>query len=86
MADDDPLAVERHYRVGGLLEAILAALRATGHDPDHLTVEDLAPVDAFHTRGREARWGCGSVGVVPGVNEGATRRAGTGSTPRAPPG
>ena len=36
------------------LARIEAALRATGKDPMALTVDDLAGVDEFHARGREA--------------------------------
>lgn len=46
--------VERHYGAEGLGERILAALAAAGKDPSSLTVDDLAPVDAFHIRGRAA--------------------------------
>jgi len=46
--------VERYYARGSLLDAILDALIAAGKDPDHLSPDDLAPVDAFHIRGREA--------------------------------
>lgn len=46
--------VERHYASGDLGERILAALRAAGVDLDAVTVDDLAPVDAFHIRGRAA--------------------------------
>jgi ubiquinone/menaquinone biosynthesis C-methylase UbiE len=46
--------VERHYGRGRILDSILAALRQTGKDPDRLRPEDLAPVDEFHVRGREA--------------------------------
>lgn len=53
MADHDR-AVEHHYRTGALGDAILAALGAMGKDLDALTPADLAPVDAFHIRGREA--------------------------------
>ena len=49
---DDP--VQRHYGGGAILPAILAALRAAGKDPQRLTLADLAPVDEFHVRGREA--------------------------------
>jgi SAM-dependent methyltransferase len=44
----------RHYSVPGLLDAILRALRAQGKDPERLTPADLAPVDEFHIRGRQA--------------------------------
>ena len=47
-------SVEQHYSVGGLLESIYEALRTMGKDINHLTPDDLAPVDAFHLRGREA--------------------------------
>ncbi|MDI3308474.1 MAG: class I SAM-dependent methyltransferase [Acetobacteraceae bacterium] len=43
-----------HYGGTEPLAAILAALRATGRDPEHPTAEDLAPIDEFHVRGREA--------------------------------
>lgn len=46
--------VERHYGHAGLLDRILGALRAAGKDPAHLAPGDLAPVDEFHIRGREA--------------------------------
>jgi MPBQ/MSBQ methyltransferase len=47
-------SVGEHYGRGDLAARILEALRAAGKDPDDLTTEDLAPVDQFHTRGREA--------------------------------
>lgn len=46
--------VSRHYTVRGLGDRILAALTAAGKDVDALTVDDLAPVDEFHIRGRAA--------------------------------
>lgn len=46
--------IQRHYRRADLAAAILEALRAAGTDPDRLTIEDLAPVDEFHVRGRPA--------------------------------
>ncbi|HEX6363657.1 MAG TPA: methyltransferase domain-containing protein, partial [Albitalea sp.] len=46
--------VTAHYGRPDLLDAIDAALRAAGKDPDRLTPPDLAPVDEFHLRGREA--------------------------------
>lgn len=51
MARDD---VARYYGRGRVLDAILAALRRGGKDPARLVPEDLAPVDAFHVRGRAA--------------------------------
>ena len=46
--------VDKHYGVGGVMERIEAGLGLAGKDLDSLTVDDLAPVDAFHTRGRES--------------------------------
>lgn len=43
-----------HYNRSGLIEAILAALTASGKDPANLTIYDLAPVDELHVRGRKA--------------------------------
>jgi SAM-dependent methyltransferase len=48
------ISVESHYSRGDLVASILEALRAMGKDPSHLSPADLAPVDAFHIRGREA--------------------------------
>jgi len=47
-------SVVGHYGVGGVLNSILAALAAAGKSLETLTPADLAPVDAFHIRGREA--------------------------------
>src|SRR5215207_8498218 len=47
-------AVERHYTRRDLENTILTALRNAGKNIDQLTVDDLAPIDEFHTRGREA--------------------------------
>ena len=50
-ADD---AVATHYGRGTILDSILGALRAMGKDAASLRPPDLAPVDEFHIRGREA--------------------------------
>ena len=49
-----PQAVADHYGKRDLAQTILAALRAAGKDVDRLTIDDLAPVDEFHTGGRNA--------------------------------
>jgi len=46
--------VETHYTRPDLTGAILAALKAAGTDIDHLTPDDLAPVDEFHGGQRPA--------------------------------
>jgi ubiquinone/menaquinone biosynthesis C-methylase UbiE len=49
---DDPVA--RHYGVDGLENTILSGLEQSGVQPADMQVDDLAGVDAFHIRGREA--------------------------------
>ena len=44
--------VNKYYGPGGIMEKIEAGLNLAGKDPGSLTVDDLAPIDAFHTRGR----------------------------------
>jgi ubiquinone/menaquinone biosynthesis C-methylase UbiE len=46
--------VEKHYGFGGIMEKIEAGLNLAGKDVNSLTVADLAPIDEFHTRGRES--------------------------------
>lgn len=46
--------VQSQYTHGSLLDTIDAALEAAGPSGQHPTMEDLAPVDAFHIRGRQA--------------------------------
>lgn len=47
-------AIDSHYGIGGLLQTILDGLAASGIDCDALEPADLAAVDEFHTRGKEA--------------------------------
>ena len=49
-----PQAVAEHYKKRALGDIILAALKAAGKDIEHLTPDDLAPVDEFHSGGRNA--------------------------------
>ncbi len=49
---DNPVAT--HYTRADLGEVILAALKTAGKDIDHLTPDDLAPVDEFHGGQRPA--------------------------------
>ena len=46
--------LEYHYGRPGLGQVVLDALRAAGKDLEALTPDDLAPLDQFHTRGRDA--------------------------------
>ena len=52
MSIDD--LVDKHYGFGGIMEKIEAALDLAGKDVGSLSVDDLAPIDEFHTRGRES--------------------------------
>jgi ubiquinone/menaquinone biosynthesis C-methylase UbiE len=47
-------SVENHYGRGEILNSIMRALREMDKDVTQLTPADLAPVDEFHIRGREA--------------------------------
>ena len=53
MSDTQSKIVE-HYATSGLLARLESALRADGADPQHPTIEALAPYDQFHGRGLEA--------------------------------
>lgn len=46
--------VQKHYTVGHLQEAVLAAIVESGYDLDNLDPEALAPAEEFHTLGRPA--------------------------------
>jgi len=46
--------IQKHYAASDLGIRILEALAKAGKDVDHLTPEDLAPIDEFHIRGRKA--------------------------------
>jgi SAM-dependent methyltransferase len=54
MTMDEDDAVEQHYTLQDLGGRILDALRVAGVDVHALTPDDLAPLDEFHIRGREA--------------------------------
>jgi MPBQ/MSBQ methyltransferase len=54
MSEQLEQSVSQHYGRGGLADRVFAALEAAGVDLGALTVEDLAPVDEFHTAGRVA--------------------------------
>lgn len=46
--------IEGHYAQPELETLVLEALVAAGKDLDRLSLEDLAPIDQFHIRGRKA--------------------------------
>lgn len=47
----DGRSIAQHWATGDVFARIVAAMRKAGLDPDHVSVEDLAPVDHFHARG-----------------------------------
>ena len=60
--------VAQHYARGDVAAAILAALEAAGKDAQRLSLDDLAPVDEFHMRGRTATVELtGALGLAPGM-------------------
>ena len=59
--------ISQHYGSAGLADRILSALKRAGKDVNALTIEDLAPLDQFHTRGLAAtRELIAIAGVKPG--------------------
>lgn len=50
----DPHAIGSHYGQGDLAERLFQALRDAGKDPQAPSTTDLAGIDEFHVRGREA--------------------------------
>ncbi|MGD9892438.1 MAG: class I SAM-dependent methyltransferase [Dehalococcoidia bacterium] len=55
MAAQNPAgSVSAHYTRADLGTTILDTLRAMGKDPDALVPDDLAPIDQFHLRGKDA--------------------------------
>jgi SAM-dependent methyltransferase len=54
MAADNQTKVSSHYARHDLAESIFNALRQTGKDLDALTMDDLAPVDHLHVRGKQS--------------------------------
>jgi ubiquinone/menaquinone biosynthesis C-methylase UbiE len=50
----DENAVNNHYGISGILKSILDGLESSGKDLNSLSPGDLAPIDEFHTRGKES--------------------------------
>ena len=61
-------SVDDHYGGGDLAAKILEALHAAGKDRDALTIEDLAPIDQLHARGKRATLELARLaGITPGM-------------------
>jgi ubiquinone/menaquinone biosynthesis C-methylase UbiE len=58
---DTDATVATHYSQGDLLRRLNAALAADGVDPEHPSLEALAPYDHFHNRGVEATQDCAAL-------------------------
>jgi len=50
----DEKAINKHYGVSGILNSIIHGLESSGKDLHALNLDDLAPIDEFHTRGKES--------------------------------
>lgn len=50
----DEESVNAHYGLSGILDSIIKALETSGKSLDSLEPSDLAPIDEFHTRGKES--------------------------------
>ena len=50
----DDKAISEYYGIHGILNSILDDLKSSGKDLHALTIDDLAPIDEFHTRGKES--------------------------------
>ena len=60
--------LRNHYVQGNPGERIIEALKAAGKDIDRLTPEELAPIDEFHTLGRQATLELARLaGLAPGM-------------------
>ena len=51
---NDAELVKKQYGIGEIWQKIETGLKLAGKDINSLTVDDLAPIDEFHTRGRAA--------------------------------
>jgi len=65
----DEQAVAQHYGRGDLIAALSNALTAAGKNLDALTIDDLATIDQFHTRGKASTMELAQrAGLKPGMH------------------
>jgi MPBQ/MSBQ methyltransferase len=50
----DDEAISKHYGISGILDSILEELKSSGKNLQTLELNDLSPIDEFHTRGKES--------------------------------
>jgi SAM-dependent methyltransferase len=63
------MSIADQYSSGRLGASILDALRAAGHDPDHLDPSALAPFEEFHSLGRVASVALAEAAAVASTDE-----------------
>src|SRR5262245_43307782 len=85
MSESAPTVAD-HYKRRGLGDVILAALQAAGKDIEHLTPDDLAPVDEFHTGQRKATMHLAELVAVTGSDRVLDVGCGIGGPPPHPAG
>ncbi len=81
MTDVDA-AVNEHYAVAGLMDSILEALDRQNIDLGQLAVDDLTPIDAFHTRGRQSTCELAALGKLTAQHQVLDVGCGLGGTAR----
>ncbi len=60
----DDKAIGKHYGIRGILNSIIRGLESSGKDLHALTIDDLAPIDEFHTRGKESTIEIGNLAQI----------------------
>lgn len=50
----DEKIISKHYGISGILDSILKGIEESGKNLESLVSSDLAPIDEFHTRGKES--------------------------------
>ena len=50
----DDKSINKHYGISGIMDSIMSGLESSGKDFHALNLDDLAPIDEFHTRGKES--------------------------------
>lgn len=75
--------MQDQYARGNLLERILAGLVAAGKDPEHLELDDLAPVDEYHVLGRAATMALAGAAAVSAGDQVLDAGSGIGGPARA---
>lgn len=78
----DEQVVNKHYGFGGIMDKIEVGLNLAGKGVGSLTVDDLAPIDEFHTRGRESTLEVAELAKIKATDETLDVGCGLGGTAR----